>query len=98
MQQYEDALTHFKQALEIQRNTSLDEWKDGNMARMLNNIGMCLINMQQYEDALTHLKQALDVNYRIKIHSIVFVRFPHGAKSSHESGLAIKCASEVRQS
>ena len=61
MQRYDDALIHFKQALEIKRNISLDERNDGNIATTLNNAGICLKNMQRYDDALIHFKQSLEI-------------------------------------
>ena len=61
MQQYNDALIHFKQSLEIKKNVSLDLTTDGNVASTLNNIGNCLMDMQQYNDALIHFKQSLEI-------------------------------------
>ena len=43
IQCYGDALDHLKQSLEIYRNVSLDERKDGNIALTLNNVGNCLM-------------------------------------------------------
>ena len=62
MQQYNDALIHLKQSLEICKNVSLNLKTDGNVAGTLNNIGKCLIDMQQYNDALIHLKQSLEIH------------------------------------
>ena len=67
MQRYDDALIHFKQSLEIHRNTSLVERKDGNIARTINNIGNCLTKMQRYDDALIHLKQSLEIHRNISL-------------------------------
>ena len=64
MQHYKDGLIHLKQSLEIYRNTSLDERKDGNIARTLNNVGSCLVEMRYcYDNALIHFKQSLE-SYR----------------------------------
>ena len=43
MQRYDDALIHLKQSLEIDRNITLDERKDGNIAGTLNNVGNLLV-------------------------------------------------------
>jgi len=39
MQQYDDALNHYKQSLEIKKNTLLDEQNDRSISDSLNNIG-----------------------------------------------------------
>ena len=67
MQRYGDAIDHLKQLLEIYRNISLDEQKDGNIASTLNNVGLCLMNMQRYGDALDHLKQSLEIKQNISL-------------------------------
>jgi len=41
MQQYDDALSHYKQSLEIKKINSLDEQNDRDIASTLNNIGSC---------------------------------------------------------
>ena len=67
MQRYDNALVHLKQSLEIKRNISLDERKDGNIANTLNNVGSCLKKMQRYDDALIHLKQSLEIYRNISL-------------------------------
>ena len=51
MHHYEDALIHLKQSLEITKSILLNQQKDPDVARALNNIGNCLIDMHHYEDA-----------------------------------------------
>ena len=53
MQRFGDVLTHLKQLFEIYRIIGLpvDERKDGNIAKTLNNVGRCWIKMQRYGDA-----------------------------------------------
>ena len=67
MQRYGDALTHFKQSLEIFRNISPDERKDGNIAITLNNVGLCLTEMQRYGDAQSHLNESLEIKRNISL-------------------------------
>ena len=67
MQRYDDALIYLKQSLEIYRNTSFDERKDGNIVSTLNNVGDCLMEMQRYDDALIHLKQSLEIYRNISL-------------------------------
>ena len=67
MQRYDNALTHLKQSLEIHRNISLDERKDGNIARRRNNVGNCLLELQRYNEALNDLKQSLEIHRNISL-------------------------------
>jgi len=45
MQQYEDALKHYKQSLDIKKNTSLAEQNDPDIASIINNISPRLHKM-----------------------------------------------------
>ena len=67
MHGYEDALAHFKQSLEITKSISLNQQKDPNVARTLNNIGNCLLDMHHYEDALAHFKQSFEITKSISL-------------------------------
>ena len=67
MHRYGDALDHLKQSLEIKRNVSLDERKDGNIASLLNKVSWCLLKMQRYGDALDHFKQSLEICRNISL-------------------------------
>ena len=62
IQQYDDALIHLKQSLEVCKNISFNQQKDDNMAMTLNSIGICWMKMLQYDDALIALKQSFDSN------------------------------------
>ena len=67
MQRYDDAIIHLKQSLEINRNISLDERKDGNIARTPKNVSNCLMKMQRYDDALIYLNQSLEIDRNITL-------------------------------
>ena len=45
IQQYDDALIHLKQSLEVCKNISFNQQKDDNMVMTLNSIGICWMKM-----------------------------------------------------
>ena len=67
LEAHDDALEFLEATLEICRNVSFDEQKDGNIALTLNNVGSCLMKMQRYGDALNHLKQSLEIDRNISL-------------------------------
>ena len=61
MLQYDKALDHFKQSLKIYKKASLNECKDGDVAKTLCTIGFCFKDMHQSKNALTYFNQALSI-------------------------------------
>ena len=61
MYQYENALIHFKQSLQIYKSLSPRRRQAVYLAGAHNNIGLCLKGMHQYDGALDHLKQSLEI-------------------------------------
>ena len=64
---YDDALEFYETMLEIYKYNNLDERKDGNIARALNNVGLCLMEIQRFDDALIHFKQSLEIKQNISL-------------------------------
>ena len=58
---YDKALKHLKQALEIEHNTTLNADTDRSIALTLHEIGRCHINLFNYNEALSNLNKALEI-------------------------------------
>ncbi|CAK8691458.1 unnamed protein product [Clavelina lepadiformis] len=58
---YEDALRYFREALEIQKNTSSNVSMDETLAKTQHVMGKCLAFLSRFEESLKHLRFALDI-------------------------------------
>jgi len=61
LKQYNNALVHFQQAIEIYQNKVLDGRLAKEYASTLHSAGSCYSDLQQYDKALNHLMQALEM-------------------------------------
>ena len=64
---HDDALEFYETTFKILQTTTLNESKNGNIARTQNKLGDCLLKMQRYDEALSHLKQSLVIYQKISL-------------------------------
>ena len=66
---HDEALEFFEQALKIYQEITLDANKDGNIAEVVSNLGLCHLELCNYSNALTYLNFALEIFQNITLKS-----------------------------